>query len=140
MRRLLVSLFLVSTVTISLTACGGGGGSSASADATPATDAQNVTGLPIYPNMTDAVTLPAMGRDDGTYSEYGAKSTDALDGVEGWYRAHLTGATETVKESSFEHGIEFVLPSKDLVDVYNDKTGDAGVVTVKLLKYTGPAT
>lgn len=139
MRRLLVGLFLASAVTISLTACGGGS-SSASADATPATDAQNVTGLPIYPKMTEPVTLAAMGRDDSTYSEYGAKSSDALDGVEGWYRAHLTGATETVKDSSFERGIEFLLPTKDVVDVYNDKTGDAGVVTVKLLKYTGPAT
>ena len=32
------------------------------------------------------------------------------------------------------------MPDKSLVDVYNDKTGDASVVTIKLLKYTGPAT
>jgi hypothetical protein len=138
MRRFLVAIILASSVTISLAGCGGG--SSASASATPANDPQNVTGLPAYPGGTDVVTLPAMGRADGTYSEYGAKSTDTLDGAEAWYRAHLTGATEVVKDDAFMHGIEFVMPDKSLVDVYNDKTGDASVVTIKLLKYTGPAT
>jgi len=138
MRRFLVAIILASSVTMSLAGCGGG--SSASADATPANDPQNVTGLPAYPNGTDAVTLPAMGRDDGTYSEYGSKSTDALDGVEAWYRKHLTGSTEVVKDDAYMHGIEFVMPDKSVVDVYNDKTGDASVVTIKLLKYTGPAT
>ena len=138
MRRFLVAFLLASAVTMSLAGCGGG--SSASADATPANDPQNVTGLPAYPGGTDAVTLPAMGRDDGTFSEYGAKSADALDGVEAWYRKHLTGATEVVKDDAYMHGIEFVMPDKSVVDVYNDKTGDASVVTIKLLKYTGPAT
>lgn len=120
-----------------LAACGGGHASSASSAAQ--TDAQNVTGLPIYTNATDARTLPKMDRGASSYSEYAASSSDKLEGVEAWYRQHLTGATETAKNDAYESGIEFAMPNNDLVDVYNDKTGDASVVTIMLLKYLGPA-
>jgi hypothetical protein len=118
-------------------ACGGGHASSTSTAAQ--TDAQNVTGLPIYTNATDARTLPQMNRASGSYSEYTATSSDKLADVEAWYRQQLTGATETAKEDAFETGAEFAMPDNDLVDVYNDKTADASVVTITLLKYLGPA-
>jgi hypothetical protein len=141
----MISSFTGSLVRISafailgalVAACGGGHASSTSTAAQ--TDAQNVTGFPIYTNATDARTLPRMNRASGSYSEYAASSSDKLEDVEAWYRQHLTGATETAKNDAYESGIEFAMPNNDLVDVYNDKTGDASVVTIMLLKYLGPA-
>ena len=129
MQRLIPAILLAGA----LTACGGGG-NAASDDPSPANDPQNVTGLPAYPDTIDVVTLPSMQRDDVSYTMYGAKSDDALEDVEGWYREHLGKPSEKPMDDVFSHGIEFSTAAGDLVDVYNDKTGDAKYVTIKLLK------
>jgi hypothetical protein len=139
-----VRLLFTACACAALTACIGSSGSSGSSTTTTQGDStstssttQSATGLPAYPNATDTGTLPRMSRNGNAYSSDSMTSTDNLSDVESWYRQQLSGATETAKDDAYMTGIVLTMPNKDEVDVYNDKTGDASLVTIKLLKYIG---
>jgi hypothetical protein len=65
--------------------------------ATLADEIVNLTGLPLYPNLTKAVMDPvartnALGR---WCTRFSAETSYPLDTVETWYRKALPGASET---------------------------------------------
>jgi len=57
----------------------------------------NSTGLPAYPNLTDAVMDPVARTDTlGRWcTRFSASTADSLDSVETWYRNILARASET---------------------------------------------
>jgi hypothetical protein len=65
--------------------------------ATAAQEAYNLTGLPLYPNLT-SVQMDNVTRTDAMghlCMRFAAESFDSLDTVEDWYRKALPTASET---------------------------------------------
>jgi hypothetical protein len=124
--RLIATLLLVSLASV---------GSTASAK-----DVDNLTGLPVYPNLSDA-QMDGVAKTDALGHwciRFAAETFDRLDVVEAWYRKALGHATETdlnhderYKTYNQLSGIKFAL-GVDSVTVF--RTADKSTTTIELFR------
>lgn len=95
---------------------------------------KNLTGLPMYPTLTNGTQYPASRTKEGNFLIYTAESRDALETVEAWYRRALPKAKETRDDNSLTHGI-VLTNGRDKVLVY--QLGKSKGSVVELQKYEG---
>jgi hypothetical protein len=95
---------------------------------------KNLTGLPMYPTLTNGTQYPASQTQEGKFQIYTAETKDALDIVESWYRRALPKAKEARDDNNLTHGI-VLTNGKDKVLVY--QLGKSKGSVVELQKYVG---
>jgi len=109
-----------------------------------AKNVDNLTGLPVYPNLSDAEMDNAAKTDAlGHWCiRFAAETFDGLDVVEAWYRKALVHATETdlnhdERYKNYENlsGTKFAL-GVDSVTVF--RTANRPTTTIELFRCSAP--
>jgi len=109
-----------------------------------AKDVDNLTGLPVYPNLSDA-EMDSVAKTDALGHwciRFAAETFDRLEVVEAWYRKALGHASETdlnhderYKNYDKLSGIKFAL-GVDSVTVF--RTADQSTTTIELIRCSAP--
>lgn len=115
-----------------------------SASNAPADEVYNLTGLPVYPNLT-AAKMDSVARTDtmGHWcTRFAAQSSAPLQIVEDWYRKVLRRASETDLSNDARYrnypnlsGIKLAL-GVDYVTVFS--TGNRSATSIELFKCSPP--